>query len=59
MDTHHIISAEAVKHSELGENLVNKGYDINQLSNLIGFPATLPGDPLQQFWTLSYVISHT
>lgn len=28
MDTHHIISAEAVKHSELGENLVNKGYDI-------------------------------
>ncbi|MEZ9299242.1 AHH domain-containing protein [Vibrio splendidus] len=43
MDTHHLISAEAVKHSELGENLVNKGYDINQLSNLVGFPATLPG----------------
>ena len=43
MDTHHLISAEAVKHSELGENLVNKGYDINQLSNLVGLPATLPG----------------
>ncbi|MEF1168262.1 AHH domain-containing protein [Vibrio campbellii] len=43
MDTHHLISAEAVKLSELGENLVNKGYDINQLSNLVGFPATLPG----------------
>ncbi|MGR5286586.1 AHH domain-containing protein [Vibrio maritimus] len=43
MDTHHLISAEAVKHSELGENLINKGYDINQLSNLVGFPATLPG----------------
>lgn len=43
MDTHHLISAEAVKLSELGENLVSKGYDINQLSNLVGFPATLPG----------------
>ncbi|EPQ8265282.1 AHH domain-containing protein [Vibrio sp. Sgm 5] len=43
MDTHHLISAEAVKHSELGEILVKKGYDINQLSNLVGFPATLPG----------------
>lgn len=43
MDTHHLISAEAVKLSELGDILVNKGYDINQLSNLAGFPATLPG----------------
>ncbi|NRG06170.1 AHH domain-containing protein, partial [Vibrio coralliilyticus] len=43
MDTHHLISAEAVKISKLGKNLVNKGYDINLLSNLVGFPATLPG----------------
>ncbi|PAU37242.1 hypothetical protein CKF94_15260 [Vibrio coralliilyticus] len=43
MDTHHLISAEAVKISKLGTNLVNKGYDINQLSNLVGLPATLPG----------------
>lgn len=43
MDTHHIISAEGVKVSELGDSLVSKGYDINQLSNLVGFPATLPG----------------
>ncbi|USD31424.1 hypothetical protein CTT30_09160 [Vibrio coralliilyticus] len=43
MDTHHLISAEAVKISKLGKNLVNKGYDINQLSNLVGLPATLPG----------------
>ncbi|MYM59583.1 hypothetical protein GTG28_10160 [Vibrio sp. OCN044] len=42
MDTHHLISAEAVKLSKLGENLVSKGYDINQLSNLVGLPATLP-----------------
>lgn len=42
MDTHHLISAEAVKMSKLGESLVSKGYDINQLSNLVGLPATLP-----------------
>lgn len=43
MDTHHLISAEAVTISEMGEILVKKGYDINLLSNLVGFPATLPG----------------
>ncbi|MUJ23857.1 AHH domain-containing protein [Aliivibrio fischeri] len=43
MDTHHLISAEAVKISSLGPLLEKKGYDINALNNLVGFPATLPG----------------
>ncbi len=43
MDTHHLISAEAVKLSKLGKRLIQKGYDINLLPNLVGFPATLPG----------------
>lgn len=43
MDTHHLISAEAVKNSNLGGKLVEKGYDINDLKNLVGYPATLPG----------------
>lgn len=43
MDTHHLISAEGVKNSKLDELLVEKGYDINDISNLVGFPATLPG----------------
>ncbi|WP_456294957.1 AHH domain-containing protein [Vibrio sp. AK197] len=43
MDTHHLISAEAVKLSKRGDDLVEKGYNINLLSNLVGFPATLPG----------------
>ncbi len=43
MDTHHLISAEAVKLSKLGKYLIQKGYDINLLANLAGFPATLPG----------------
>jgi hypothetical protein len=43
MDTHHLISAEAVKISALGPLLEKKGYDINALNNLVGFPATLPG----------------
>ncbi len=43
MDTHHLISAEGVKLSKLGDVLVSKGYDINDIDNLVGFPATLPG----------------
>ncbi|MBP3140082.1 AHH domain-containing protein [Aliivibrio fischeri] len=43
MDTHHLISAEAVTISGLGSLLEKKGYDINALNNLVGFPATLPG----------------
>jgi len=42
MDTHHLISKEAVTISELGDILVDKGYDINVIENLVGFPATLP-----------------
>ena len=43
MDTHHLISAESVTQSEMGDILVLRGYDINHLTNLVGFPATLPG----------------
>ncbi|MGF1693291.1 AHH domain-containing protein [Photobacterium kagoshimensis] len=43
MDTHHLISKEAVNLSKLGKLLVKKGFDINDLNNLVGFPATLPG----------------
>jgi len=43
MDTHHLISAEAIKISNLGKSLVNKGYVIDSLNNLVGFPSTLPG----------------
>ncbi|MGF1727302.1 AHH domain-containing protein [Photobacterium nomapromontoriensis] len=42
MDTHHIISAEAVNQSDLGDDLIRKGYNINLLENLVGLPATLP-----------------
>jgi len=42
MDTHHLISAESVHISDLGEILIDKGYDINIIQNLVGFPATLP-----------------
>lgn len=41
MDTHHLISAEAIVISKLGVNLVNKGYVIDSLNNLVGFPSTL------------------
>lgn len=43
MDTHHLVSAEAIKISKLGNSLKNKGYVIDSLSNLVGFPSTLPG----------------
>lgn len=42
MDTHHLISAEAVKISKLAQPLIDKGYMINDINNLVGFPATLP-----------------
>jgi hypothetical protein len=42
MDTHHLVSAEAIKQTELSEELVDKGYMINDIKNLVGFPATLP-----------------
>lgn len=43
MDTHHLISAEAITISELGDSLINKGYVIDSINNLVGFPSTLPG----------------
>jgi len=43
MDTHHLISAEAIKIFGEGDLLINKGYNINVMQNLVGFPATLPG----------------
>lgn len=43
MDTHHLISAEAIKISKLGQSLKNKGYVVDSLNNLVGFPSTLPG----------------
>ncbi len=42
MDTHHLISAEAVNISKLSQSLIDKGYMINDINNLVGFPATLP-----------------
>jgi hypothetical protein len=42
MDTHHLISAEAIKKSKLGDTLKRKGYVVDTMNNLVGFPATLP-----------------
>jgi len=42
MDTHHLISAEAITISKQGPLLVSKGYCIDVIQNLVGFPATLP-----------------
>lgn len=42
MDTHHLISAESVNISELEDILIEKGYNINAIDNLVGLPATLP-----------------
>jgi len=41
MDTHHLISAESVNISELEDLLIEKGYNINAIDNLVGLPATL------------------
>jgi hypothetical protein len=43
MQAHHIISAEGVKKSGLGKQLVQYGYDINLLPNLVYIPTTLQG----------------
>jgi len=43
MDTHHLISAESVSIAENSQILIQKGYDINNINNLVGFPATLAG----------------
>ena len=45
MDTHHIISGKALKeiNMDLQEALINKGYNINSLSNLVGLPSSYKG----------------
>ena len=43
MQAHHLISAEGVKESGLGKKLVEFGYDINELDNLVFIPWTLQG----------------
>lgn len=43
MQAHHILSAEGVKQSGLGNDLVRFGYDINTLENLALIPSTLQG----------------
>ncbi|PQJ55978.1 hypothetical protein BTO01_22250 [Vibrio jasicida] len=45
MDTHHLISEKAIAgcESDLQEILIDKGYDINSLDNLVGIPATFRG----------------
>lgn len=43
MDTHHLISAESVNIANIENLLIEKGYNINLLNNLVGLPATLPG----------------
>jgi hypothetical protein len=43
MQAHHVISAEGVRRSGLGSDLVKFGYNINVLSNLVFIPSTLQG----------------
>lgn len=45
MDTHHLISEKALEKCDkaLQESLVDKGYNMNSLENLVGIPATFRG----------------
>ncbi|NHR07349.1 hypothetical protein HA052_19350 [Chromobacterium haemolyticum] len=43
MQAHHIVSAEGISRSKIGDLLVKFGYDINDLSNLTYIPSTLQG----------------
>jgi hypothetical protein len=43
MQAHHVISAEGMRISGLGEKVEEFGYDINELSNLVFIPCTLQG----------------
>jgi len=43
MQAHHLISAKGVDLSGIGVLLVQKGYDINVIKNLVFIPSTLPG----------------
>ncbi|WP_199610004.1 AHH domain-containing protein [Flocculibacter collagenilyticus] len=43
MAAHHLISAKGVELSELGSLLEHRGYDINELENLVYLPSTFEG----------------
>ena len=43
MEAHHLVSQEAVKQADMKTFLESSGYEINDLSNLVFLPATLPG----------------
>lgn len=43
MQAHHALSEKGIRLSELGRDLVNFGYDINWLENLVFIPSTLQG----------------
>ncbi|MCD4504668.1 AHH domain-containing protein [Chromobacterium piscinae] len=43
MQAHHIVSAEGINRSKIGDLLVKFGYDINSPSNLVYIPSTLQG----------------
>ena len=43
MAAHHLISKDGVDTSDLGELLVHKGYNINEMENLVFLPSTLQG----------------
>lgn len=43
MQAHHVISAEAMKNSGLGEKIAKMGYNINHTKNLVFIPCTLQG----------------
>ena len=43
MQAHHLISQEGIKQSGMGDELVLRGYIINDIENLVLIPCTLPG----------------
>ncbi|REL28130.1 hypothetical protein DXX93_17210 [Thalassotalea euphylliae] len=43
MAAHHLVSKDAVQNTEMGALLIQKGYNINLLGNLVFLPSTLMG----------------
>jgi hypothetical protein len=43
VQAHHVLSADGIKLSKMGKSLVECGYDINTLENLVFIPSTLQG----------------
>ena len=43
MQAHHVLSREGIRRTRLGEELVQFGYNINTLENLVFIPSTLQG----------------